>query len=149
MLQRLYHSIRTVASYSHVSLCSVSQRSHCLRNRPASPTALFPSTIGPSALRASPFVSCSVENNGDSSSDPLGQCRNSLLTAPGKAARRSRVGRKCRPPLATRLLSLLYSKQHSICFRRNGNRAVVRYLRQVTNISVYVGYCDVRCVSPL
>ena len=49
----LYHSIRTVASYSYASPCSVSQRSHCLRSRPATPTAVFATAPAPEAANDS------------------------------------------------------------------------------------------------
>jgi hypothetical protein len=143
----------------------VSQRSHCLRSRPATPTAVFAtapapeaandSAIAASARRSSaegsvaddalsaacaerskasrpsairPSSSYVLWKTTDSSSDvprPISQ----LYLRHPRQSRSPLAGRKCRPPLATRLPSSLLKT--STFSRRN---------RELGTISVYIGY---------
>ena len=64
---RLYHSIRTVASYSYASPCSVSQRSHCLRSRPATPTAVFATAPAPEAANDSAIAASARRSSAEGS----------------------------------------------------------------------------------
>ena len=136
---RLYHSIRTVALYSYASPCSVSQRSHCLRSRPATPTAVFATAPAPEAANDSAIAASARRSSAE------GSVADDALSAASSAAAKPRgplplglrrrfwkttdsssdvprpisqlylrhpakplsplVGRKCRPPLATRLPS--------------------------------------------
>ena len=64
---RLYHSIRTVASYSYASPCSVSQCSHCLRSRPATPTAVFATAPAPEAANDSAIAASARRSSAEGS----------------------------------------------------------------------------------
>jgi hypothetical protein len=81
---RLYHSIRTAASYSYASPCSVSQRSHCLRSRPATPTVVFSTAPAPEAANDSAITASARRSSAE------GSVADDALSAASSAAAKPR-----------------------------------------------------------